>query len=157
MQGKQKALAINSGMSPPPPPPPQNAGRWVDHILGFTTPMYFYYLWDESVSLPTRLTVPCLGWRAGLISLNVGAGNRPTFQCSHPLTDKEAAPLLPASAADSDAVSPWRLRSTEGLVPVRQTLSLTLPYLQVDCHSHNIHSDRWQWNSIEATVCGTSW
>lgn len=36
--------------------------------------------------------------------------NRPTFQCTHPLTDKEAAPLLPISAADSDAVSPCRLK-----------------------------------------------
>ncbi len=114
MQGKQKALAINSRISPTPPP---NAVRLVDRILGFTTPMYFYYLWDESVRLPTHLTVPRLGWRAGLISLNVSAENRPTFLCTHPLTDKEAAPLLPTSTADSDAVSLWRLRSTEGLVP----------------------------------------
>lgn len=34
------------------------------------------------------------------------------------------------NAADSDAVSLWRLNSTEGLVPARQaqTLSLTIPY-----------------------------
>lgn len=79
-----------------PPLPPQNAGRLVDHVVGFTTPLYFYYLWDESVRLPTRLTVLCLGWRARLISLNVSVVNRPTFQCTHPLTDKEAAPLLSA-------------------------------------------------------------
>lgn len=29
--------------------------------------------------------------------------NRPTFQCTHPLSDKEEAPLLPANAANPDA------------------------------------------------------
>lgn len=97
--------------------------------------MYFYYLWDESDRLPTSLTVQCLGWRARLIRLNVSAENRPTFQCTHPLNDKEAAPLLPANAADSDAVSLWRMSSIEGLVPARQaqTLSLTMPHLQAHC------------------------
>lgn len=95
---------------PPHSTPTQNARRLVDQILGFATPMYFCYLWDESVCLPTGLTVLCLGWRAGLISLNVRVENGPTFQCIHPLTDKEAAPLLPTSAADCNAGSLCRLK-----------------------------------------------
>lgn len=94
--------------------------------------VFFYYLWDKSVHLPTSLTVLCLSWRAGLISFNVSAENRPTFQCTHPLTDKEAAPLLPVNAADSDTPL-WRLSSTERLVPAWQarTLCLTIPKLSV--------------------------
>lgn len=99
----------------PPPPPPQTAGRLADRI-DFGTTMYFYYLWDKSIRLPSLLTVLCLGWRAVLISLNVSVENRPTFQSTHPLTDKEAAPLWLAITADSDAALLWRLRRTDGLV-----------------------------------------
>lgn len=77
MQGKQKAPAINSGTPrhPIPPQPPQNAGRLVDGILGFTAPVCFDYLWEESGRLPNPFDGPQrLGRRAGLISLNVCAG-----------------------------------------------------------------------------------
>lgn len=106
MQGKQKAPAINSGTPrhPIPPQPPQNAGRLVDGILGFTAPVCFDYLWEEAVVSPTRLTVPAFGPESGTHQFKClrGGGNGPTFRCTHPLTDKEAAPPLPVSAEASD-------------------------------------------------------
>lgn len=60
MQGKQKAPAINSGTPRHPIPlqPPQNAGRLVDGILGFTAPVCFDYLWEESGRLPNPFDGP---------------------------------------------------------------------------------------------------
>lgn len=58
----------------------------------------------KAVVSPTRLTVPAFGPESGTHQFKClrGGGNRPTFRCTHPLTDKEAAPPLPVSAEASD-------------------------------------------------------
>ena len=83
--------------------PPQNAGRLVDDILGFHYPHVFLLSlgWKWSSPRP-RLTVPRLGWRAGLISLNVCAGGGGGGSWSwHPLSEKGAAPP-PAEGAGGE-------------------------------------------------------
>lgn len=74
--------------------------------------------------------------------------------CTHPLTDKEAAFLLPKNA-DANAVSLWRTSSIEGLVPcwTSPDIPVTMPYLQACCHNHK--SSFWQWNSVLGSNCGS--
>lgn len=92
MQSKQKGPTFNSGM----PPPPCQEISWWHTWLALLSPCIFIIFWMKVFISPTGLPVLRLSWRPGLISWNVSAGNRQTFQCTHPLTDKEAG-LLPVS------------------------------------------------------------
>lgn len=63
-------------------------------------------------SLPSERGQAALGLRSGKQPFKPQPDNRTTFQCSHPLGDKEEAPLLPANAANPDAA---RRRRASGI------------------------------------------
>lgn len=115
------------------PPASQTPWRLSDHVPVLLPPCVFIIVGMKVLLFPSPhgLTVQCLAWTEGLISLNVSVEKRPTFRCTYPLTDKEAAPLLPASAADPNAVSLWR-RKWSYLLDKSGNSTSACQYLQAD-------------------------
>lgn len=137
MQGKQKS----SGNQFPPPRPAATAAECWEISRWHT---WLHYPCVFLLSLGGKWSSPQPVWRSPIGPERgthqfkcLRRGNGPTFRCTHPLTDKEAAPPLIVSSA-------------EGLVPAPR--ADTIPHTAAATGSQS-QILRW-WNSIKGTICG---